>query len=87
MRIQLAKPLFAWDCLEDSPSLKTVRQFLLSIPDGPLLDGLSNQRGRGRNDYPVHVLFGESSCSRPCCDTPRPTPAWPSCVATEVSDG
>ena len=58
MRIQLTKPLFAWDCLEDSPSLKTVRQFLLSIPDGPLLDGLNNQRGRGRNDYPVHVLWG-----------------------------
>ena len=58
MRVQLAKPLFAWDCLEDSPSLKTVRQFLQSIPDGPLLDGLRNQRGRGRNDYPVHVLWG-----------------------------
>jgi hypothetical protein len=58
MRIQLAKPLFAWDCLEDSPSLQTVRQFLEAIPDGPLLEGLRSQRGRGRNDYPVHVLWG-----------------------------
>ena len=58
MRIQLTKPLFAWDCLEDSPKLKTVRQFLQAIPDGPLLEGLRNQRGRGRNDYPVHVLWG-----------------------------
>ena len=58
MRIQLTKPLFAWDCLEDSPSLKTVRQFLQAIPDGILLEGLRNQRGRGRNDYPVHVLWG-----------------------------
>jgi hypothetical protein len=33
-----AKPLFAWDCLEDSPTLKTVRQFLEAIPDGALLD-------------------------------------------------
>jgi len=22
------KPLFAWDCLQDSPSLDTIRQFL-----------------------------------------------------------
>ena len=50
MRIQLTKPLFAWDCLEDSPTLKTVRQFLQAIPDGPLLEELRNQRGRGRND-------------------------------------
>ena len=57
-RIQLTKPLFAWDCLEDSPSLKTVNQFLESIPDAKLLDELSSQRGRGRNDYPVHVLWG-----------------------------
>jgi hypothetical protein len=58
MRIQVSKPLFAWDCLEDSPSLKTVRQFLQAIPDGALLEGLRSQRGRGRNDYPVHVLWG-----------------------------
>ena len=58
MRIQLTKPLFAWDCLEDSPSLKTVGQFLQAVPDGPLLEGLRHQRGRGRNDYPVHVLWG-----------------------------
>jgi len=37
MRIQLTKPLFAWDCLEDSPSLKTIREFLEAIPDASLL--------------------------------------------------
>jgi len=58
MRISQTKPLFAWDCLEDSPSLKTVREFLAAIPDGPLLEGLRCWRGRGRNDYPVHVLWG-----------------------------
>ena len=31
MRIQVAKPLFAWDCLEDSPTLKTVRGFLQAL--------------------------------------------------------
>ena len=58
MRIQLTKPLFAWECLEDSPSLKTIRQFLEAIPDGVLLEGLRHRRGRGRNDYPVHQLWG-----------------------------
>jgi len=58
MKVQLTKRLFAWDCLEDSPSLKTVGRFLEAIPDGKLLEGLCGRRGRGRNDYPVHVLWG-----------------------------
>jgi hypothetical protein len=58
MRIEPTKPLFAWDCLEDSPSLSTVRRFLVAVPDGPLLEGLRMHRGRGRNDYPIHVLWG-----------------------------
>ena len=28
MRIQSTKPLFAWDSLEDSPTLKTIQQTL-----------------------------------------------------------
>jgi hypothetical protein len=58
MRIHVSKPLFAWDCLEDSPSLKTIRDFLTSIPDGKLLEGLRAWRGKGRDDYPVSVLWG-----------------------------
>ena len=58
MRIHVAKPLFAWDCLEDSPSLKTIRDFLASIPDGRLLDGLRTSRGKGRDDYPISALWG-----------------------------
>lgn len=58
MRIHVAKPLFAWDCLEDSPSLKTIRDFLAAIPDAKLLDGLRTARGKGRDDYPVSVLWG-----------------------------
>lgn len=58
MRIQSTKPLFAWDCLEDSPNLNTIRQFLELVPDGKLLDGLRQWRGRGRNDCLVHVLWG-----------------------------
>jgi len=58
MKIQSTKPLFAWDELEDSPSISTLREFLESLPDGALLKSLRSARGRGRNDYPVHVLWG-----------------------------
>ena len=58
MRIAVSKPLFAWDCLEDNPSLASVKKFLESIPDAKLLDGLRRHRGRGRNDCPVHVAWG-----------------------------
>jgi hypothetical protein len=58
MRIAATKPLFAWDCLEDSPSLTTIKTLLAAIPDAQLLDGLRQARGHGRDDYPVHVLWG-----------------------------
>jgi hypothetical protein len=58
MRIQIQKPLFAWDCLEDHPALATIKRLLETVPDGTLLEGLNAARGRGRNDYPVRVLWG-----------------------------
>ena len=58
MRIATTKPLFAWDCLEDSPTLKTIQQLLDVIPDGALLESLCTARGKGRNDYPVRALWG-----------------------------
>jgi hypothetical protein len=58
MRIAITKPLFAWDSLEDSPSLHTIQQLLALLPDGRLLQGLRDSRGRGRDDYPVSVLWG-----------------------------
>ena len=58
MRIAITKPLFAWDCLEDSPALQTIHKFLEAVPDGPLLASLRQARGKGRNDYPLHVLWG-----------------------------
>ena len=58
MYIHSTKPLFAWECLEDSPSLRTVRQALSMIPDGKLLESLRQARGKGRDDYPVEVLWG-----------------------------
>jgi hypothetical protein len=50
--------LFAWDCLEDSPPLKTIQQLLDVIPDATLLDSLAPSRGKGRNDVPVRVAWG-----------------------------
>lgn len=58
MRIHALRPLFAWEALEDSPSLATIRQFLQSVPDGPLLESLRRHRRKGRDDYPVHVCWG-----------------------------
>jgi hypothetical protein len=58
MRIDATKPLFAWECLDDSPSLATLKEFLATVPDGPLLESLRRARGKGRDDYPVHVLWG-----------------------------
>jgi len=58
VQIAVTKPLFAWDCLQDSPSLATIKAFLASVPDARLLEMLRQYRGRGRDDYPVHVLWG-----------------------------
>lgn len=58
MVLHPAKPLFAWDSLEDSPSLQTIRDLLAALPDAKLLESLRDARGKGRNDYPVHVLWG-----------------------------
>jgi hypothetical protein len=53
-----SRPLFAWEDLEDAPTLRTIREFLKTIPDAALLRGLREHRGRGRDDYPVSVLWG-----------------------------
>lgn len=58
MIVTITKPLFAWDCLEDSPSLQSICSSLQAIPDGPLLASLRQARGHGRDDYPVRVLWG-----------------------------
>src|SRR5262245_52805363 len=58
MIVHSAQPLFAWDELEDSPSLQTIAELLAALPDAQLLDSLRNARGKGRDDYPVSVLWG-----------------------------
>jgi hypothetical protein len=58
MKLDVTQPLFAWECLDDSPTLATIKELLATIPDGPLLAALRRERGKGRDDYPVHVLWG-----------------------------
>ena len=58
MRISPTRPLFAWECLEDSPSLQTIHQFLQTVPDTELLDSLRRWRGKGRDDYSVRTCWG-----------------------------
>lgn len=69
MRIATTKPLFAWECLEDSPTLRSLRELLDSIPDAALLAALRKARGRGRNDYPIHVLWRTLVISIACRHT------------------
>jgi transposase-like protein DUF772 len=58
MLLHTAQPLFPWDALEDSPSLGTIKRVLATIPDQALLDSLRQHRGKGRDDCPIHVLWG-----------------------------
>lgn len=57
MRILSTDPLFAWEKLPDSPDLIALRNLLEMLPDQPLLAALRMHRGKGRDDYPVHVLW------------------------------
>lgn len=58
MRVAVTRPLFAWECLEDSPSLRTIRDFFCLLDDSRLLGALRAHRANGRDDYPVGGLWG-----------------------------
>lgn len=58
MLIRYCKPPFAWDELDDSPTLADLQVLLAALPDGKLLESLRRARGKGRGDYPVSVLWG-----------------------------
>jgi hypothetical protein len=58
MQLHATDPLFAWARLEDHPALSTLRDLLALLPDDALLEGLRAARGKGRDDYPVEVLWG-----------------------------
>lgn len=57
MRIQTNKSLFPWECLDDGPTITTIKDLLTVIPDAALVDSLSEARGKGRDDYPVRMMW------------------------------
>jgi hypothetical protein len=57
MLVHATADLFPWGVLEDHPTLLTIRDFLQTVPDQPLLDGLQAARGKGRDDYPIPRLW------------------------------
>ena len=52
MIIHETKPLFAWDDLEDSPSLQTITDLLAALPDGKLLESLRVARVKDATSTP-----------------------------------
>jgi hypothetical protein len=57
MLLYTTDSLFAWNRLDDSPDLKTIRDLFKALPDGQLLEALQAHRGKGRNDCPIRVLW------------------------------
>jgi len=57
MHLYTTDPLFAWGRLADSPDLVGLKFLLKLLPDAPLLAALRQHRGKGRNDFPVAVLW------------------------------
>jgi hypothetical protein len=57
MKLYTTDPLFAWNRLDDSPDLKTISRFFAQLPDARLLEALIASRGKGRDDYPIRVLW------------------------------
>lgn len=57
MRLFTTDSLFPWNKLPDSPDLAALRFLLDLLPDQGLLTTLRAYRGKGRNDYPVRVLW------------------------------
>jgi hypothetical protein len=57
MHVYTTDALFPWEKLPDSPDLMALRLLLNLLPDEHLLLALRAYRGKGRNDYPVQVLW------------------------------
>jgi hypothetical protein len=94
MKIAITKPLFAWDALEDSPSLNSIRILLEAIPDHALLESLREARGKGRDDYPIEVLWGtlllaialRHASTEACLDELKRNPALRLLIGIEAED-
>lgn len=56
MKFHVTDSLSAWDRLDDSPDLETIRRFSEGVQAGRLLESVRRHGGKGRNDYPVARL-------------------------------
>ena len=57
MHILTTDPLLPWEKLPDSVDLHALRFLLDLLPDEAFLAALHAHRGRGRDDYQVHVAW------------------------------
>ena len=73
------QPLFAWDALEDSPSIGTIQRLLASIPDASLPDSLRQARGHGPEE-----LFRQDDAVRAAAPNGR---AWRGRPARHLKSG
>ncbi|GIW92840.1 MAG: hypothetical protein KatS3mg110_0881 [Pirellulaceae bacterium] len=59
MQIPNLRPLFAWDTLEDSPTIRTLREFLTSIPDEEVSRISGEIPGQGAERLPGPCALGD----------------------------
>ncbi|MFH1964455.1 MAG: transposase, partial [Acidobacteriota bacterium] len=57
MAIIHRRSLFSWKNLKTKSDLDRLRLVLESLPDEALMVKLENQRGKGRDDYPVRAVW------------------------------
>ena len=49
--------LFTWEEIENIGDLSMLRLVLESMPDEGLMQKLEQERGKGRDDYPVRAMW------------------------------
>ena len=53
----LQKALFSWQDIDTCSDLERLHLVLSALPDEELMRQLEAQRGNGRDDYPVRVMW------------------------------
>lgn len=50
-------PLFCWDDIDALPDMRRLALIVKYLPDEAIIQALEQQRGQGRNDYPVAAMW------------------------------
>lgn len=56
--------LFSWKEIDEASDLDRLRLVLAALPDEKLVTFLEQQRGRGRDDYPIRPMLKVLSLSK-----------------------